>query len=217
MTPLRVFLVDDHAVMRAGLKLLINSQPDMKVIGEAGNGREACRHVKDLAPDVIVMDVSMPEMDGAQATDCVKQRCPEVKIVVLTVHEDEGYMRLLLKRGASGYVLKSAIAEELVYAIHRVVEGGIYLDPALADQLVDSTVRHPSNEETGYKGHLSERELEVLRLIAWGHSNTEIAAQLSLSVRTVETYKERLMKKLGFHSRTDIVRYAVRRGWLQDS
>lgn len=217
MQKLRIFLADDHAVMRAGLKLLINSQPDMEVIGEAGTGKAAYQEAKRLRPDIVLMDLSMPETDGAQATEALKSACPEIKVLVLTVHEDEGYLRLLLKRGASGYVLKSAIAEELVFAIHRVMEGGIYLDPKLSEKLVDSAVRKLPSEATDEESLLSEREMEVLRLIAWGHSNAEIATQLHLSVRTVETYKERLMKKLGLRSRTDIVHYAVRRGWLHDS
>jgi DNA-binding NarL/FixJ family response regulator len=214
MNKFRVFLADDHAIMREGLRLLINMQPDMEVVGEAGNGRAACQQVRELRPDIVVMDLSMPEMDGMQATEAIKGSCPEVKILILTVHEDEDYLRLLLKKGASGYLIKSAVADDLARAIRRIMEGGLYLDPSLTERLVQSsmgiTAEHPRQES-----ELSEREAEVMRLIAWGHTNVEIAEQLHLSVRTVETYKARIMEKLHFNSRTDIVRYALRRGWLR--
>ena len=216
MTKLRVFLADDHAVVREGLKSLVNAQPNMEVNGEAADGRTACQMVQELQPDVVVMDVSMPEMNGARATVQIKQECPNVKVLALTVHEDKGYLRQLLEAGASGYVLKRAAAEELIHAIRTVAAGGIYLDPALAGTLVSNFVRKPG-KEAAEKGDLSEREEEVVRLLARGYSNKEIASQLTLSVKTVETYKARSLEKLGLHSRADLVRYAVQRGWLQDS
>jgi two-component system response regulator NreC len=212
---IRILLADDHAVLRRGLEFLINSQTDMEVIGEAADGIEACQKAHELHPDVVVMDLSMPNMDGYQATSALKQVSPHIKILVLTVFEDSDSFRTLLKTGASGYILKSTVAEELPQAIRRIVEGGVYLDPVLVGRLVESSVRKtPSNSDTASEV-LSEREKEVLRLLAWGHSNMEIAERLHLSVRTVETYKSRSMEKLALHNRVDIVRYAVQRGWLQ--
>ena len=217
MTKLRVFLADDHAVVREGLKALINAQPGMEVSGEASDGRTACQQVEQLQPDVVVMDVSMPEMNGAQATEQLKQTCPHVKVLALTVHEDKGYLRQLLEAGASGYMLKRAVAEELIHAIRTVAAGGVYLDPTVAGKVVGGFVRKPSAKGVAEGSDLSEREIEVVRLIAAGYSNKEIAGQLTLSVKTVETYKARSMEKLGLHSRAEIVRYALQRGWLQNA
>lgn len=214
---LRVFLADDHAVVREGLKALINAQPGMEVSGEAGDGRAACQQVRDLLPDVAVMDVSMPEMNGAQATAELKRTCPQVKVLALTVHEDKGYLRQLLESGADGYVLKRAAAEELIHAIRTVAAGGVYLDPALAGEVVGGFVRKPTVRGSLEGGELSDREAEVVRLIASGYSNKEIAAQLDLSVKTVETYKTRSMEKLGLRSRADLVRYALQCGWLREA
>jgi DNA-binding NarL/FixJ family response regulator len=216
MAKLRVYLADDHAVVRAGLKALINAEPQMEVIGEAGDGRTVCLQVPEVQPDVVVMDVSMPQMNGAQATAQLKQACPSVKVLALTVHEDKGYLRLLLEAGASGYVLKRAAAEELIHAIRTVAAGGVYLDPALAGKVVGSFVRPPAGKGVPEGGDLSDREVEVVRLIAAGHSNKEIASRLDLSVKTIETYKARSMEKLGLDSRADLVRYALQRGWLQN-
>lgn len=212
---LRVFLADDHAVLRKGLFFLINSQTDMEVVGEAGDGQEACQKARELQPDVVVMDLSMPNMDGYKATTALKQVSPQIKILVLTVYEDTDSLHLLLKSGASGYVLKSTVAEELPQAIRRIASGGVYIDPMLVGRLVDSTVRKTPSADGSSTEALSHREIEVLRLLAWGHSNAEIAEQLHLSVRTIETYKTRSMEKLGLNNRVDIVRYAVQRGWLQ--
>jgi DNA-binding NarL/FixJ family response regulator len=216
MSKLRIFLADDHAVVREGLKSLVNAQPDMEVVGEAGDGRTAWRQAQELQPDVVLMDVSMPELNGARATERLKQACPAVKVLALTVHENKVYLRQLLQAGASGYVLKRAASEELIHAIRTVAQGNVYLDPALAGKVVDLFMRHQSSSDAPQFSNLSDRETEVLRQIAWGHSNKEIAAQLDISVKTVETYKARLMEKLDLHSRTDIVRYALHQGWLQD-
>lgn len=212
---LRILLADDHAVVREGLKTLVNAQPDMEVIDEADDGRAALQKAKGSAPDIVVMDVSMPHLGGARATQLLKQDCPQVKVLALSMHEDKSYLRELLEAGASGYVLKRSAAEDLIRAIRIVAGGGVYLDPSLAGKLVGSFVR-----QTPLKGEiegteLSDREGEVLRLIAQGYSNKEIAAQLSISVKTVETYKARSMEKLGLDSRVEIVRYALDRGWLQ--
>jgi DNA-binding NarL/FixJ family response regulator len=217
MSELRIFLADDHAVVREGLKALVNAQPDMEVMGEAADGEAACAAVLQLLPDVVVLDVSMPGMSGAGAAARMRQECPQVKVLALTVHEDRGYLRQLLEAGAVGYVLKRAAAEELIRAIRTVAAGGVYLDPALAGKVVGGFVRKPSGKVATVEGELSDRESTVVRLIAAGHSNKEIAGQLEISVKTVETYKTRSLEKLGLHSRADLVRYALQRGWLHET
>jgi len=171
--------------------------------------------VLELRPDVVVMDVSMPGVGGAQAAERIRRECPGVKVLALTVHEDKGYLRQLLAAGAAGYVLKRAAAEELVRAIRAVAAGGVYLDPALAGKVVRGFVRQSPGEDTAAGGVLSDREVEVVRLTAAGHSNKEVASRLDLSVKTVETYKARALDKLGLETRADLVRYALQRGWLQ--
>jgi len=213
MNKLGIFLGDDHAVIREGLKALVNAQPDMNVVGEADNGNGAWQKVKDLQPDVAVLDISMPEASGIRVTERIKQHFPHVKVLILTVHEDRGYLRQALKAGASGYVLKRAVSEELIRAIRLVAAGGVYLDPALASKVVDNYVGRRSNKST-LRNDLSDRETEVLRLVALGHSNKEIGTILEISVKTVETYKARLMEKLELRSRVDMVRYARDQGWL---
>ncbi|MBA3512988.1 MAG: response regulator transcription factor [Pyrinomonadaceae bacterium] len=217
MGKLRIFLADDHAVVREGLKSLVNAQPDMEVVGEAGDGRATWQRAKQLQPDVVVMDISMPELNGVQATERLKGECPEVRVLALTVHEDTSYLRQLLQAGASGYVLKRGAAEELIHAIRTVAAGGVYLDPSLAGRVVSRYIGSQAPNGASQRGDLSERETDVLRLIALGYSNKEIAAQLGISVRTVETYKTRLMVKLDLSSRADIVRYALHQGWLQEN
>jgi DNA-binding NarL/FixJ family response regulator len=216
MADLRVVLADDHAVVREGLKSLIDAEHGMTVVGEAADGLAACERVLELRPDVVVMDVSMPGVGGAQATERIRRECPGVKVLALTVHEHKGYLRQLLAAGAAGYVLKRAAAEELVRAIRAVAAGGVYLDPALAGKVVRGFVRQsPAGDTTASGGELSDREVEVVRLTAAGHSNKEVAARLDLSVKTVETYKARAVEKLGLETRADLVRYALQRGWLQ--
>lgn len=215
MTTLRVFLADDHAVVREGLKALINAQPGITVVGEAADGLAVCEQAPVLRPDVVVMDVSMPKMTGSQATARLHRECRDVRVLALTVHEDRGYIRQLLAAGAVGYVLKRAAPEELIQAIRTVAAGGVYLDPSMAGMVVGGFVQ--KSADTGPPGgELSEREEDVVRRMAAGHSNKEIAARLELSVKTVETYRARAMDKLGLHSRADLVRYAVQQGWLQD-
>ena len=215
MNKLRIFLADDHVMVRTGLKNLINAEPDMQVIGEASDGYTALKQTSELCPDVAVMDISMPRLSGTQVTQQLKKVCPEVRVLALTVHEDKSYLRELLAAGASGYVLKRAAAEDLIQAIRQVSRGNVYLDQHLAGSLVGSMFRNRSTQ-LFERSELSERETEVLRLIAQGHSNKEIASQLNLSVKTVETYKTRSMDKVGLQTRTDIVRYAYHRGWLQN-
>ncbi|HEX3147560.1 MAG TPA: response regulator transcription factor [Gemmataceae bacterium] len=214
MIKVRVFLADDHAVVREGLKALIAAQPGMTVIGEAADGLDACQQIQKLKPDVVVMDVSMPGLPGAQATERVRQECPTTKVLALTVHEDKGYLRQLLAAGATGYVLKRAAGDELVHAIQIVAEGGVYLDPSLAGKVVSGFVGRPGVTTPARAGELSDREIDVIRLTAAGYGAKEIATQLDLSAKTVETYKGRAMEKLGLQSRADVVKYAAQRGWL---
>lgn len=219
MKKLRILLADDHETVREGLKLIVNAQADMEVVGEAGDGRTAVARARELLPDLVVMDVSMPELNGLKATVRLKKLCPQVKVLTLTRHTDDGYLQELLRAGVSGYVLKQSASAELIRAIRAVAAGGQYLDPTITEKVTGSYVgRAASSRARARGGHdLTDREQEVLRLIAWGHSNKEIAARLSLSVKTVEVHKANAMKKLGMHSRIDIVRYALLQGWLQDT
>ena len=213
---IRVVLADDHPVVREGLRLLVNGQDDMRVVGEAADGEAAWRAAKALKPDVLVMDLSMPIMGGAEATEWVRRDCPEVKVLALTVHEERLYLTQLLRAGASGYVLKRAAGAELVRAVRTVAAGGTYLDPSVAGTLVEGYLESAEGSAQHVDDTLSDREREVLVRIARGFSNKEIAAALGLSVKTVETYKARVADKLGLRSRVDIVRYAAQRGWLDD-
>ena len=216
---LRVLLADDHGIIREGLKALIDAQPDMEVAGEAADGEEACRRARDCSADVVVMDLSMPKMGGTQATAQIKERCPGTKVLALSMHEDAAYLRALLEAGASGYVLKRSAPQDLVRAVRAVAAGGTYLDPALAGKLVGGLLGGRPRQPAGLRGEtqgqaLSEREEAVLRLIALGHTSREVAERLSVSAKSVETYKARAMEKLGIEGRADIVRHAVRHGWL---
>lgn len=211
---LRIVLADDHAVVREGLKALLNGQIDMRVVGEAADGEAACELTSALMPDVLVIDLSMPKLGGAQATERVHRDCPSVKILALTVHEERVYLTQLLRAGASGYVLKRAAAGELVGAVRTVASGGTYIDPSMAGSLVEGYLDGQDLATQPARGPLSEREEDVLMRIARGFSNKEIAAALGLSVKTVETYKSRVAEKLGLRSRVEIVRYAAERGWL---
>ena len=216
MAKLRVFLADDHAVVREGLKALINGQAGMEVVGEAGDGRTACDRAREIRPDVVVMDVSMPEMNGVQATRQLRSQCPEVKVLALTVHEERSYLRELIEAGAAGYILKRSAAEDLVHAVQVVARGDVYLDPSVTAVVLGKLSRtRPPSDSSGLE--LSDRETEVLQLIAQGHSNKEIAGRLKISIKTVETYKARSMEKLGLTGRADIVRFALQKGWLKDT
>jgi two-component system, NarL family, response regulator NreC len=215
---LRILLADDHETVREGLKVILNAQPDMAVIGEAVDGGGAMSQAAALLPDVVVIDVSMPRVNGLKATEAITRSCPQVKVLALTRHADDGYLEQLLRAGVSGYVLKQSRSGELLHAIRAVASGGKYLDPAVADRVISPLRRSPPPQPSGDAGSvLSPREEEVLRLVAWGYSNKEIAEQLSLGVKTVETHKANAMHKLKLHSRIDVVRFAVLQGWLQDS
>jgi len=216
MAKVRVLLVDDHAVVREGLKALINAQPELEVVGEASDGQAVVHLAEVLQPDVVVMDFTMPGVNGAEATSRLKAACPSVKVLALTVHEDQGYFRRFFEAGATGYVLKQAPATDVFKAIQVVATGGVYLDPSLAGKALGRMVRSDSAKASLKGDTLSDRESEVARLIAQGLSNKEIAARLAINAKTVETYKARSLTKLGLKSRADLVRYALQRGWLED-
>lgn len=217
MAKLRIFLADDHAVVREGLKTLINGQPDMIVIGEAGDGEIAWQQARECLPDIVIMDITMPGLNGVLATTRLKRACPQIKVLALSVHDDTSYLRQLLTAGAAGYVLKHAAADDLIQAIRIVAAGGLYLDPALAGHVVARYVQVPGVASPLAGLELSERETEVVQGIAHGYSNKEIAAQLNLSVKTIETYRARAMEKLGIDSRSALVRYALEHGWMHSS
>jgi DNA-binding NarL/FixJ family response regulator len=217
MPRLRVLLADDHNIVRAGLRALIEAQDDMTVIAEAADGETAWRLAVELGPDVAVMDVSMPGLGGAEATDRIRQGRPEVRVLALTLHENRGYLHQMIRAGALGYLLKRSAADDLIRAIHTVAGGGIYLDPNLAARVVDGLMGRSVLPGSPPGESLSDREEEVLRLIARGFTNKEVAARLDLSVKTAETYKARGMEKLGVNSRAGLVGHAIRLGWLVET
>jgi DNA-binding NarL/FixJ family response regulator len=215
--PLRVLLADDHVTVRHGLKLLIDGQPDMHVVSEAGDGATTIQQAIALKPDVVVVDISMPGMNGLVATRRLKQQQPETAIVTLTRHADDAYLQELLRAGASGYVLKQSAPSELLHAIRAVAAGGQYLDSTLTARVTAGFLGREGKRESKSAVALSERESAVLRLIASGYSNKEIAGRLTLSVKTVEAHKANGMRKLGLKGRIDIVKYAVLQGWLENA
>jgi DNA-binding NarL/FixJ family response regulator len=217
-SPLRILLADDHATVRQGLKLLIDSQSDMGVVGEAADGNGVLRQAEALKPDIVVMDISMPGMNGLTATRMLKRAQPDVAVVALTRHDDDTYLEELLRAGASGYVLKQSAPMEFLQALRAVASGGVYLDPAMTSRIADGLLAAGNAEVAGQPpAAISDRESEVLRLIAVGHSNKEVAAQLKISVKTVEVHKANAMRKLGLAGRVDIIRYGVLQGWLYDT
>jgi two-component system response regulator NreC len=209
---LRILLADDHAILREGMRRLIDAEPDMTVVAEAADGAEVLAQVNALQPDLVVLDLSMPVMSGMEVTHRLKAANSTCKILVLTVHEDRGYLREVLQAGASGYMLKRAAAEELIGALRAIGRGEAFLDTRIAGELVN-LLNAPAPRPHLNSPELTARELDTLRHIAEGYSNKEIAAMLDLSVKTVETYKARAMKKLGLLSRVDIVRIARDRRW----
>ena len=217
MSRIRLLIADDHTVLRAGLTMLLNAQADMEVVGEASDGKEAVEKARALRPDVVLMDIAMPGVGGLEATKQICRALPKTKVLVLTMHNDESYLRQFLQAGAAGYVLKKAADTELTDAIRAVHRGDVFVYPSLTravlnDYLGLSSAAEKEKEE---KEILSEREREVLKLIALGYTHQQIADRLYLSVKTVETYKARLMEKLNLRGRADLVRYALSRGWLE--
>jgi DNA-binding NarL/FixJ family response regulator len=212
MKKIRVLLADDHETVRQGLKLLIDAQPDMQVVGEARDGREVVNAVIALIADVAVLDISMPEMNGLAATRVISESAPRTAVVALTRYGDEAYVQQMLGAGARGYVLKQSASGELLAAIRAAADGRQYLDTALAGRSDPGLFR----PRTAGPVRITDREAEVLRMMAAGHSNKEIATALDVSVKTVEVHKSNAMRKLGLHGRIDVVRYALLQGWLRD-
>lgn len=216
MPKIRILLADDHAVLRAGLKLLINHQPDMVVIGEAGTFGEATRLAGIHKPDVLTLDLTMPDGNGIEKIEPIRNACPTARILVLTMHDDPAYLRAALSAGASGYVVKKAADTELLGAIRAIHAGRVFVDLEAHGTRSSAALVAPANRTTneGPGDSLSQRERTVLEQLAQGHTNQSIAQQLELSVKTIESYRARLLRKLGLRSRADIVRYAVETGLL---
>jgi DNA-binding NarL/FixJ family response regulator len=213
---LRVLIADDHAILREGLAVLINGQPDMAVVAQAENGHDAVDLARERRLDVAVLDVSMPRLGGAEAAEQIRACCPNVRVIALTRHADQAYLRRLLQAGAVGYVLKKSAAETLISAIRTVAQGGTYVEPGLAGPLLKRAFSQFGEARANRREMLTAREEEVLKSIAWGRSNKEIAVELGLSIKTVESYKAGAVEKLELRTRADIVRYAVTRGWLSE-
>jgi two-component system, NarL family, response regulator NreC len=209
---IRLLLVDDHEVVRTGLRMLLESQPDVVIVGEASSGAEALVMTGQVAPNVVVMDITLPDFSGIEATRWIKQRYPQVAVVALTIHEDEQYFFEMLQAGASGYVPKRAAPNDLISAIRAAHNGQIYLYPSLAKALVTDFVSHGSSQAEPLAEELTQREAEVLEMLAEGLSNDEIADRLVISRHTVARHRENIMRKLGLHSRSELVKYAIRKG-----
>jgi two-component system response regulator NreC len=216
-TKIRILVVDDHTILRVGLRMMLNAQPDIEVIGEASDGNQAVSEAMRLVPDVILMDIAMPDCNGIEATRQVKRLQPETRILVLTMHENEEYLFQVLRAGASGYILKEAADTELITAIRTVSSGRFYLSPSAQSIMVgDYLQRVRSGEERDSYSALTEREREILKLVAEGYTNNQIAERLTISPKTVDTHRTHIMDKLNLHSRAELVKYAMRRGLLED-
>ena len=213
----RIFLADDHAVLRTGLKMFINSQPDMICVGEAGDGASTLALARSLRPEVLLLDLSMPGLGGLDALPEIRRQIPATRVLVLTMHTEEDYLHQALSQGAAGYVLKQAVDQELLSAIRATMRGEVYIHPAMTRALLDQMVSSTHPPEARMEAALSEREREVLLWVARGYTNQEISDQLALSVKTVETYRSRATSKLGLKSRAALVRYAQQQGWLNEA
>ena len=209
--PLRILLVDDHRVVRAGLRMLLEAENGLEVVDEAGDVRDAVFKTRRHTPDLIVLDVMLPDGDGVESIARIQAEAPQAKVLILSMEDSGHHVRRAFGNGANGYVLKDAAEEELVSAIREVAAGGRYLHPALGARLMQAEVEE---RERAAADPLSDREREVLRLLAVGHTNQEIAAQLYISVRTAETHRAHIMQKLGFNARSELVRYAIDQGML---
>lgn len=216
MAKIRVLLADDHSIVREGVKMILAKESDIEVAGEASDGQQALDLVERLKPHVIVMDISMPGMGGIEATQLVKERHPAVNVLVLTMHEDESYVFRLLRAGASGYVLKRAAAQDLVQAVRAAAKGEAFLYPSVARKVVEDYLKRvETGEERERYGGMTQREKEILTLIAQGLSNKQIGERLYISIKTVQTHRAHILEKLGLHDRTELVRYAIRKGLIE--
>lgn len=212
---IRLLLVDDHAVVRSGLHMILETESDLEIVGEAGTAYEAIQAVKKLKPDVVLMDIGLPDLSGIEATSKIKQIRPETAVVALTIHEDEEYFFKMLDAGANGYVPKRAAPEELLTAIRAAAEDEVYLYPSLAKLLVKDFVSQEHSRKGRREDGLTPREGEVIELLAEGESNSEIASTLHISPKTVARHRENIMRKLNFRSRTELVKYAIRKGIIK--
>lgn len=212
---IRVLLVDDHTILRDGIRLLLSSQEDIEVVGEAGDGEEAIVKARGLKPDVILMDISLPKVNGIEATKMIKAERPEAKILILTMHEDEEYVLPLLAAGASGYILKKTASSELISALRAVAEGNAFLHPVVAKTVLEKYRQGQPAPSAGGPDGLTEREVEVLRLVAQGLSNREIADRLFISIKTVQAHRSNIMEKLNLHDRVELAKYALRKGLIK--
>jgi two-component system response regulator NreC len=210
MKRIRILLADDHAVVRQGFKMILAEQPDMEIVGEAGNGREALALAESLKPDIVVMDVAMPELNGIEATRRIGESVPHTRVVALSMHKDSVYVREILRAGARGYLLKDSVAGDLVSAVRSVARGEGYISPQVSNAVLDDYRRHVTNPIDT----LTSREREVLQMLAEGKTNKEIAVILNLSVYTVDAHRGRIMEKLNLHSINEMVRFAVRNGLI---
>jgi len=211
---IKVLIADDHAIVRAGLRALINSEPAMELVGEATGGYEAIELVEKTHPDALVLDLSMPDLDGIAVTKKLKPQFPNLHLRILTLHEDEAMLKAALKSGASGYILKRAAEAELISAIHVILRGDLYVDPSMIRTLL-STEAIPVSAQSGSTEALTPRETEVLKLIVQGYTNRQIGGELNISVRTAESHRANLSDKLGLHSRVELVRYAREHGLIE--
>ncbi len=217
MEPIKILIADDHAVLRSGLRLLLNAQPDFEVVGEASTGEETVERAMSLQPDVLLLDIAMPDLNGLEAARRIRQQAPDLRIIVLTMYDDEAYLRQFLEMGAAGYVLKKAADTELAAAIRAVHRGESFVYPSLMGRLIDSYLKQPSLPATTEDNDgLSPREVDVLRLVALGYTNQQIADELCIGVSTVETHRTRIMEKLGLRGRAQLVRYALARGLVKN-
>ncbi|MFQ5826797.1 MAG: response regulator [Dehalococcoidia bacterium] len=215
MATIRVLLADDHAILREGVRILLESQPGIQVVGDASNGLEVLDKLPSLCPDVVVMDITMPHMNGLEATRRIKDLYPDIQILVLTMHESQDFFFQLLSAGASGYVLKEDTYMELVGALRTIVQGGVYVSPLIVKKLAGDYLQRVKvgDEERSY-AQLTKREREVLRLLAEGKTNREIADQLCMGVNTVQTHRLHIMEKLNLHNKADLIKYAIRKGLI---
>jgi two-component system response regulator NreC len=213
---IRVMIADDHAILRAGLKMLVNAQADMEVVSEAPDGEMAVQTARETKPDVALLDLTMPRVGGMKALERMARDCRETRVLILTMHDDPAYLRSALAAGASGYLLKRAVDAELLAAIRAVHRGGIFVDPRLANVLVQEVLAKRSTKAGSARpaNILSDRELQVLKLVARGYTSAEIARQIFVGVKTIETYRSRFAEKLGLRTRSDVVRFAVQMGLL---